>query len=55
MCVLSLIKKKYSKGKPLVQIADELEESVEVIRPLYDLVEKYPDKTEEELLKLYVK
>lgn len=55
LCVLSLIKKKYSKGKPLVQIADELEESVEVIRPLYDLVEKYPDKTEEELLKLYVK
>ncbi len=55
LCVLSLIKKKYSKGKPLVQIADELEESVESIRPLYDLVEKYPDKTAEELSELYVK
>lgn len=55
LCVLSLIKKKYCKGKPLVQIADELEEDVEVIRPLYDLVEKYPDKTAEELSELYVK
>lgn len=55
LCVLSLIKKKYCKGKPLVQIADELEEDVEVIRSLYDLVEKYPDKTAEELSELYVK
>ena len=53
--MFSMIQKKRAKGKSLVQIADELEEDVEVIRPLYDLVEKYPDKTAEELSELYVK
>ncbi len=47
--LLSLIQKKYAKGKPLTQIADEVEEDIESIRPLYDLVLKNPDKTPEEL------
>ena len=33
--LIELIKKKLNKGKSLEQIADELEESVETIRPLY--------------------
>ena len=53
--MLSMIQKKYAKGKSQAQIADELDEDVEVIRPLYDLVKKYPDKTAEELSELYVK
>ena len=31
-------RKKIQKGKPLEQIADELEETVEDIKPLYDEV-----------------
>lgn len=50
--MLSMIQKKCAKGKSLAQIADELEEDIGVIHPLYDLVVKYPDKTAEELLKL---
>jgi len=53
--MLSMIQKKCAKGKSLAQIADELEEDIGVIHPLYDLVVKYPDKTAEELLKIYVK
>ena len=33
--LLALIKKKIDKGKSLAQIADELEETQEVILPLY--------------------
>ena len=53
--MFSMIQKKYAKGKSQAQIAEELDEDVEAIRPLYDLVEKYPDKTAEELSELYVK
>ena len=53
--LLTQIQKKYAKGKSLPQIAEELEEEVESLCPLYDLVTKYPDKTVEELLELYRK
>ena len=33
--LLQQIEKKLAKGKSLEQIADELEESVEIVRPLY--------------------
>ncbi len=36
--LLELISKKITKGKPLEQIADELEETVEVILPLYEKI-----------------
>ena len=36
--LLTQIQKKLAKGKSLDQIADELEETVEVIRPLYEQV-----------------
>jgi len=32
----SLIEKKIQKGKALAQIADELEETEEAVRPIYD-------------------
>ncbi len=37
--LLTQIKKKFAKGKSLEQIADELEETVENIRPLYEQVQ----------------
>ena len=36
--LLSLIQKKIQKGKSLSVIADELEETVDTIRPLYDRI-----------------
>ena len=42
--LLSLIRKKVQKGKSIDQIADELEEAVEIIQPLYEIVLRYaPD------------
>ena len=38
--VTSVIKK-VQKNKTLDQIADELEESIEIIQPMYDIVKKY--------------
>ena len=37
--LLSLIQKKIQKGKSLSVIADELEETVDIIRPLYECVQ----------------
>ena len=52
---LAQIQKKYAKGKSLDQMAEELEEEKEKLRPLYELAVKYPDRTAEELLKLLEK
>ncbi|NBI61146.1 hypothetical protein D3Z53_24905, partial [Lachnospiraceae bacterium] len=49
---ISLIQKKCVKNKPLSKIADDLEAEPEEIRPLYDLVTKYPEKTADELCEL---
>ena len=49
---LAQIQKKYAKGKSLSQMVEELEEEEESLRPLYELVVKYPDKTAEELTEL---
>ena len=38
---VNLIIKKIQKNKSLEQIADELEESVETIQPIYDIVKKH--------------
>lgn len=43
------IKKKYLKGKPLEVIADEVEESVDDIRPIYQHIADYPQESEETL------
>ena len=51
-----LIQKKIIKGKTLDAIAEDLESTVDEIRPIYDAVQKFPAGTEaekiyEELLK----
>ena len=50
--LIKLIKKKIRNGKALEIIADEVEETVEKIRPVYDLIRENSDKSEKELLKL---
>ena len=42
----SLIQKKLIKGKPLDVIADELESTVDEIKPIYEVVSKYPTDTD---------
>jgi len=42
----SLIQKKIIKGKTLETIADELESTIDAIKPVYDAVSKYPTDTE---------
>ena len=44
--LIALIQKKVIKGKTLDAIADELESTEEEIRPLYDIVLKYPTDTD---------
>ena len=41
-----LVQKKIAKGKALEVVADELESTVEEIKPLYDVVIKYPVDTD---------
>ena len=47
-----LVKKKLEKGKLIEQIADELEEDVIEIEPIYKLIKDNPDKTKEEIYKM---
>ena len=47
--LISLVHKKYLKGKSLEVIADEVEESPEVIEPILALVKEYPEDTNEEI------
>lgn len=44
--LITLIQKKVIKGKTLDAIADELESTEEEIKPLYDIVLKYPTDTD---------
>ena len=46
--LISLVQKKKQKGKSLDTIADELESTVDEIRPIYDTILKLPDGTEAE-------
>ncbi|MBQ8233675.1 MAG: hypothetical protein IJZ34_17395 [Lachnospiraceae bacterium] len=47
--LISQVRKKYLKGKSLEVIADEVEESPEVIEPILALVTQYPEDTNEEI------
>ncbi len=44
--VIIQVQKKVKKGKTLDMIADELESTVEEIKPVYDVVMKYPTDTD---------
>ena len=50
--LISIIQKKYRKGKPLEVIAEEAEEEVEAIRGIYEMICKNPEKSEEEIWEL---
>lgn len=50
--LISLAQKKILKNKTLSQIADELEEDVITIKPIYKLITENPDKTKEEIYKM---
>lgn len=50
--LISMIQKKYSKGKSLQLIADEVEEDVESIREIYELICRNPEKSEEDILNM---
>lgn len=47
--IINLIIKKVNKNKDLDIIADEIEEDVEIIRPIYDIVIANPEKNLEEI------
>ena len=47
--LISQVRKKYLKGKSLEVIADEVEESPEVIEPILALVTQYPEDTNEKI------
>ena len=47
--LISQVQKKFLKGKTLEVIADEVEESPEVIEPILALVKQYTDDTNEEI------
>ena len=52
MTLIKLIAKKVGKNKSLEAIADETEEDVEYIRPLYEAIITNPEKTPEEIYEL---
>lgn len=53
LTLIAMIQKKLQKGKSLERIADELEEDISVIEPLYDLILANPDADEEDILDLF--
>lgn len=50
--LIALAQKKILKNKTLSQIADELEENIITIEPIYKLIMENPDKTKEEIYKM---
>ena len=53
--IITLTKKKYQKGKDVLAVAEDLEESVSAIQPIYELIQKNPDKDEKYILEQYQK
>ena len=52
LLLISQIHKKVVKGKPLSQIAEELEESPDAIQSMYDIIAANPQKEDEEIFNL---
>lgn len=51
--IITLTRKKYHKGKNIAEVAEALEEDVSVIRLIYDLIQKNPDKDDKVILEKY--
>ena len=47
--LISQIHKKIKRGKPKELIAEELEEELKTILPIYELLSRYPEETDEEI------
>ncbi len=47
---IALIRKKIQRGKSLAETARELEEEVDVLRPIYDCILQNPDKDDRYIL-----
>ena len=52
---IALIRKKLQRGKSLPETARELEEEVDVLRPIYDCIAQNPDKDDKYILEQYQK
>lgn len=50
--LISLIMKKYHKGKSMELVADEVEEPIETVRPIFELIKSNPCETEQGILQL---
>ncbi len=51
--MIVLIRKKCQKGKDVQETAEELEEDVSIIRPIYDLITLHPEMGDQEILSRY--
>ena len=51
--IIAQLKKKIPKGKDAATAADELEEDIAAIQPLYDLIKEYPEESDEDILARY--
>lgn len=47
--MISMVRKKIKKGKLTEMIAEELEEELKTILPIYELLSRYPEETDEEI------
>lgn len=47
LVLISQIQKKIQKGKTIEKIAEEVEEEVEVVKPICDMIKKYPEDSRE--------
>ena len=52
--LITLIRKKVSKNKPVEQIADELEYEVSEIEQIYQLITEKPEISDEEIIDIIV-
>ena len=53
LTLISLLMKKYQKGKSVSEAADELEENISMIQPFYDLIAQNPEASDEDILIMY--
>ena len=51
LSLIHLVKIKWMKGKSLERISDEVEESIDGIRYIYEMIVQNPEESEEEILK----
>ena len=52
LILITQIQKKVQKSKKISQIADELEQDIMTIEPMYNLIKENPDKSKEEIYKM---